>query len=100
VQLSPELQIIHQPIRLKLVALLYQHGDLSATAAVQSLGTTSGNLDAHARKLVENDVIVMRRTLTTSGFESRLELSRRGIQLFEQYLQVMRAFLRGVEGPL
>ncbi len=99
-ELAPGLEIIHQPVRLKLVALLYHHGDVSVSSAVTALATSPGNLDAHARRLEAAGILEMRRALTSKGFESRLELTTQGIERFEAYLSEMRAFLAGMGGPL
>jgi DNA-binding transcriptional ArsR family regulator len=51
VELDGTLRLIHEPARLKVMALLYQRGDVAAAAAREALGLTPGNLDAHVRRL-------------------------------------------------
>lgn len=86
-ELEGPLRLIHEPARLKVMALLYRRGDVSLAAARTALELTPGNLDAHVRKLEEAGLAEGRKALTAQGFESRLRITRAGLRAFEAYLQ-------------
>lgn len=88
-----DLALIHQPARLKVMALLHRRGDVGAVAARAALGLTAGNLDAHARRLAEAGLVEVRRALTRDGFEARYKITRRGTEAFAAYLRWLETFL-------
>lgn len=97
--LPPALEVIHQPARLRLMALLYERGDVGAAGARDALGLTPGNLDAHARKLEEAGHVEARKALLRSGFEARYRITAHGKAAFDAYLAWLEEFVRGVKGP-
>lgn len=91
--LAPDLRIIHEPVRLQIMGLLYRHPDLGFTAVKTALGITGGNLASHASRLQEAGLIEVRDTLTRNGFEKRYQITREGLQRFERYLAALADFL-------
>lgn len=91
--LSPELELIHQPVRLKVMTLLYRHGDIGFTEAQKQLGLTPGNLDAHVRRLSEAGFAASRRALMRDHFEVRIRLLPAGRDAFDRYLAWLEAML-------
>jgi DNA-binding MarR family transcriptional regulator len=94
VELPPELQIIHEPVRLRIMSLLYRQNDVGFAALRERLDITPGNLASHAQKLVSSGLLDSRNALTRSGFEKRFQITAVGIQRFEEYLQSIETFLR------
>lgn len=92
--LPDDLAIIHQPVRLKMMTLLYREGDVGFTEAHKALGLTPGNLDAHAKKLAEAGLAESRRALMRDHFEVRLRPTPEGVRRFEAYLRFLEEFLR------
>lgn len=93
--LSDELTVIHQPVRLKVMTLLYRHGDVGFTEAHKTLDLTPGNLDAHSKKLAEAGLLESRRVLMKDHFEVRLRITDEGTRRFAAYLKVLQGFLEG-----
>jgi DNA-binding MarR family transcriptional regulator len=93
VLLPADLEIIHQPARLKLMTLLYRHGDVGFTEAQRSLDLTPGNLDAHQRKLAGEGLLEARKALLRTGFEVRLKLTPAGADRFQAYLDWLDSFM-------
>lgn len=94
--LSPELELIHQPVRLRVMTILYRHGDIGFTETQKQLDLTPGNLDAHVKKLAEAGYLESRRALMRDHFEVRLRLTPQGRIQFDAYL----AWLEGMIGQL
>jgi len=93
-------RLIHEPARLKVMALLHRRGEVSASAARAALGLTAGNLDAHARKLEAGGLLVSRRVLAPEGFEARLRITPLGVAAFESYLGWLEGFLTTARSPM
>lgn len=96
--LPDSLAVIHQPARLALMTLLYQRGDVGAAAARQATGLTAGNLDSHARRLVEEGLIEARKTLTRDGFEARYRITRAGLERMRDYLSWLEEYALRMRG--
>lgn len=98
--LIPErLEVIHQPARLAIMTLLYQRGDVGASAAREATGLTPGNLDSHARRLADAGLLEARRALTRDGFEARYRISAQGKAAMHEYLAWLEAFARRLKAP-
>jgi DNA-binding HxlR family transcriptional regulator len=88
--------ILHERVRLGILVLLVQAGELDFQTLKRALGVTDGNLAQHLRVLEEAGVIHARK-----GFQGRrprtvYQLTESGRRRFEQYLEA----LRGLLGPL
>ncbi len=88
-----ELEVIHQPVRLKVMTLLYKHGDVGFTEAHKTLELTPGNLDAHTKTLQKAGLAESRRVLMKDHFEVRLRITREGSAAFQAYLAKLQEFL-------
>lgn len=97
--LPPELELIHQPARLRIMGLLYRYRDVAFTRARDSLGLTDGNLASHADRLEEAGLIEARRALTSDGFEKRFAITEDGSEAFRRYLGELRGFIEEVDDP-
>jgi DNA-binding MarR family transcriptional regulator len=91
--LPDRLAVLHQPVRLRLMALLYRRRDVAFTAARAALGLTDGNLATHARRLEEAGYLEARRVLSGGRFEVRHRITAAGSQAFADYLAELRRFL-------
>ncbi len=91
--LPDDLAIIHQPNRLKVMALLHDRGDIGAAGARKALDMSAGNLDAHAKKLAEAGLLEARKVLRPDGFEARYRITKEGMRRFRAYLDWLETFL-------
>lgn len=95
--LPSDLELIHQPVRLRIMGLLYRHRDVAFTRARDTLGLTDGNLASHADRLEGAGLIEARRALTPQGFEKRYRITPEGSEAFRRYLGELRGFLSTVD---
>lgn len=93
--LPPGLEVIHQPQRLRLMALLFKHRDIAFTTTRDLLGLTDGNLASHATRLEQAGCLRARKVLLRDGFELRYRITPEGSAAFQAYLAVLREFLQG-----
>jgi DNA-binding MarR family transcriptional regulator len=92
--LPPDLALIHQPARLKIMGLLYKHGDVGYRQARDFLGLTDGNLASHSDRLAKAGYLEARRVLNRDGFETRYRITKLGRERFREYLEALENFLR------
>ena len=104
----PELDpVIHQPTRLRIMALLYRNRQASFTWVRDALELTDGNLGSHAARLSDARYLESGRVLTPAGFQVRLRLTPAGDAAFTAYLGALKRFIElemgrpppGGEGP-
>lgn len=93
-------RLIHERIRLGIVAALAANDALTFAELRDVLKTTDGNLSVHARKLEEAGYIRV-----TKGFEDRkprteYRLTPKGRRALEQYLQQMEGILSAARDAL
>lgn len=92
IDLTPELRIIHEPTRLRILGMLYRETDLGFTALRNELNLTAGNLASHASRLEEAGFVRSRDALMRGGFEKRYQITAQGLETFERYLATLEAF--------
>lgn len=96
-RLPDEVELIHQPVRLRIMGLLYRARDLAFTEVRDRLALTDGNLASHAERLEEAGFLEARRALTADGFEKRFGITEEGSRAFRAYLDQLRGFLEAVD---
>jgi len=93
-------RLIHERIRLGIVAALAANDSLTFAELKDVLKTSDGNLSVHARRLEDAGYIKV-----TKGFEDRkpkteYRLTPRGRRALETYLQQMEGILHQARGAL
>lgn len=98
--MSDELDpVLHQPQRLRLMALLHRSRQASFTTVRLELGMTPGNLGSHAERLEAAGYIESARVLVGRSFELRYRITARGSEAFRAYLAQLRRILDTAEAP-
>ncbi len=85
--------ILHQPVRTRIAAFLVARGEATFTEIKKSLAITDGNLDAHMKKLVSADYIIMRKEEAKGRQQTLYALSETGNTAFVEYLGVLQNIL-------
>lgn len=91
--LPKELQLIHQPQRLRIMGLLWKQGDVSYAALRDALQLTDGNIATHTKRLEDAGFLASRRALAVDRFEVRYRITAAGRVAFRSYLTALRGFL-------
>jgi DNA-binding MarR family transcriptional regulator len=91
-------RLIHERLRLAIVAALAVNASLTFTDLKRMLATTDGNLSVHARKLEEAGYVEC-----TKSFEGRLprtdyRLTAEGRKALSRYLDHMNALIQTMRG--
>ena len=86
-------RVIHERVRLGIVSALAVNGSLTFTDLRALLGTTDGNLSAHARRLEDAGYVLCNKTFDGRTPRTEYELTSLGRQELEAYLDHMEAII-------
>lgn len=86
-------QLIHERVRLGIVSALAVNGSLPFTALRDLLGTTDGNLSAHARRLEDAGYVLCHKSFEGRTPRTEFELTRSGRAALQAYLDHMEAII-------
>ena len=87
--------VIHERVRLSIVAALAVSAELSFNELKSMLGLTDGNLSAHARTLEEAGYIVVDKTFRGRRPYTSMRLTAKGRKAFDRYLGTLRQIIDG-----
>jgi DNA-binding MarR family transcriptional regulator len=94
--------VIHERVRLSIVAALAVSPELSFGELKSMLGLTDGNLSAHSRTLDEAGYIVVEKSFRGRRPYTAMRLTPKGRRAFERYLETLRQIIdhggKGKEG--
>ena len=87
-------RVIHERARLGIVSALAVNGSLTFTDLRALLGTTDGNLSAHARRLEDAGYVLCEKTFEGRTPRTEYQLTALGRRELEAYLDHMEAIIR------
>lgn len=87
-------RVIHERVRLGIVSALAVNGTLQFTDLRDLLGTTDGNLSAHARRLEDAGYVVCRKSFEGRTPRTEYELTQPGRDALGAYLNHMEAIIQ------
>jgi len=82
--------VIHERVRLAIVAALAATPEMSFSELKSALAVTDGNLSAHARALEDAGYIAATKTFRERKPHTSLRLTRAGREAFLRYLDALR----------
>ena len=86
-------RLIHERVRLGIVSALAVNGSLTFTDLRDLLGTTDGNLSAHARRLEDAGYVVCRKSFEGRTPRTEYGLTEVGRRELNAYLNHMEAII-------
>lgn len=86
-------RLIHERVRLGIVSALAVNGALPFTDLRDLLGTTDGNLSAHARRLEDAGYLLCHKSFDGRVPRTDYELTAKGRRALEAYLDHMEAII-------
>ena len=98
-ELKPELNVdfdhlVHEPVRLKILAILTQLESADFVYLVSRLKLTMGNLSAHVSKLEKAGYIEVMKDFKDNRPHTMLSLTKRGKKAFNRYREDMLELLQ------
>ena len=85
-------RLIHEPARLKLIAVLYMVESADFTFLMNQTGMTWGNLSSHMTKLEDAGYLEVEKTFKGRRPNTMLKLTDKGRQAFQTYRRQMTQF--------
>lgn len=89
--------LLHQPVRMRIMAALYRNRQLTFPVLRDGLGLTPGNLGAHLERLEAPGYVESARVLVGVHFEMRYRITVAGSEAFRRYVAALRRMLEEVE---
>lgn len=86
-------QLIHERVRLGIVSALAVNGSLPFPELRDLLGTTDGNLSAHARRLEDAGYVLCKKSFEGRTPRTEFTLTARGRAALRAYLDHMEAII-------
>lgn len=86
-------RLIHERVRLGIVSALAVNGSLTFTDLRDLLGTTDGNLSAHARRLEDAGYVICQKSFDGRTPKTEYELTDLGRRELNAYLDHMEAII-------
>ncbi|WP_138004937.1 transcriptional regulator [Halalkalirubrum salinum] len=84
-------RLLHQPVRLRIVWYLYEHGETEFSTLCDDLSLTPGNLRCHTDRLAEADCLIREKTIGENRPRTRYWLTPTGIERFESHQRTLGA---------
>ncbi len=95
--------VIHERVRLSIVAALAVSAQLSFNELKSMLGLTDGNLSAHSRTLEDAGYIVVDKSFRGRRPHTAMRLTAKGRRAFDRYLGMLRQIVdrgeKAKDGP-
>lgn len=95
-RLPDDLAILHQPVRLGVMAVLHRSRRVRLAALRDALQVTDGNLATHLRTLSDAGYVRLERTWSHDGKQAFVQLTSEGAAALLRYAQAMTAWLAQV----
>ncbi len=89
--------VIHQVVRLRVMAVLSRNRSASFVWVRDTLGLTDGNLGSHVARLQAAGYAKSARVLMATGFQVRLRITPQGDAAYRAYLAALRTYLEPSE---
>ena len=84
--------IIHQPIRTKVIALLIKE-ECDYNTIKKTLGLTDGHMTTHMRKLIGSKYVEMEKKFVKNKPKTTYKITKLGKEKFQEYLNNLRSIL-------
>jgi DNA-binding MarR family transcriptional regulator len=82
--------IIHERVRLSIVATLAMVQEMSFNDLKDTLALTDGNLSAHARKLEDSGYIEVTKSFRSRKSHTTMRLTNKGRLSYQKYLAMLK----------
>src|SRR5215475_3535138 len=93
--------LIHQPVRLKIIAALKALPPAEQIEFVRLrkiVDATEGNLGSHIQTLEQAGYVVVEKDFADNRPRTRVKLTRQGRRAFEDYVAYLKELIAGPEG--
>ncbi len=89
--------IVHNPIRLAILNLLIQSGEMEFTNLKKITNSSAGNLSIQINKLKDSGYVEVTKQFKNNYPQTICKITEKGTIEFNNYVKVMHAYLNPVE---
>lgn len=86
-------QVIHQPVRTKIIALLLSHRECDYNTIKNSLSLSDGHMSTHMKVLVGEDYVEMSKDFVGNKPRTTYRLSKNGKKKFSEYVAHLKKLI-------
>ncbi len=83
-------QVIHQPIRTKIIALLLNSGECDYSTIKNTLNISDGHMSTHMKVLVTEEYVVMEKNFVDNKPKTTYKITKYGKKKFSEYIEVLK----------
>jgi predicted ArsR family transcriptional regulator len=83
-------QVIHQPIRTKIMALLLNSGECDYSTIKNTLNISDGHMSTHMKVLVSEEYVEMEKTFVDNKPKTTYKVTKNGKKKFSEYVDTLR----------
>lgn len=83
-------QVIHQPIRTKIIALLISNKECDYSTIKNTLGLSDGHMSTHMKILVGENYVEMEKSFVSNKPKTTYRLSKHGKKRFAEYVDFLK----------
>ncbi len=92
--MSPDLdQIIHQPVRTKIIAYLVNAGACDYSTLKKTLDLSDGHMSTHMKLLVESEYVEMEKSFVDNKPKTTYKISKLGKKKFSEYINTLKTLI-------
>jgi DNA-binding MarR family transcriptional regulator len=86
-------QIVHQPVRTRLLAHLVSIHSCSYTSLRDKVNISDGNMTTHIKVLLSNDYITMEKEFVDNKPKTTYMITKKGRQAFNNYIRALKSII-------
>lgn len=86
-------EIIHQPIRTKILALLINSGETDYTTIKKTLNLSDGHMTTHMRVLLSNEYVNMKKEFVRNKPKTSYKITSKGKKSFREYIGTLKSII-------
>jgi predicted ArsR family transcriptional regulator len=86
-------QIIHQPVRTKIMAFLVNTGATDFTTLKKNLDLSDGHMSTHMKLLVESEYVEVEKAFIDNKPKTTYKISKLGKKKFSEYVNSLKALI-------
>ena len=87
-------EIIHQPVRTKIIAYLVNNGASDYSTIKKELTLTDGHMSTHMKKLIEAEYVSFSKTFENNKPKTSYKITRKGKNRFMTYLDEIKSLIQ------
>ena len=83
-------QVIHQPIRTKIMALLLNSGECDYSTIKNTLNISDGHMSTHMKVLLSEEYVEMEKTFVDNKPKTTYKVTKQGKKKFSEYVDTLK----------